>query len=196
MVPHKSLEVLAVATAFGLLLGAHPAAALVCQDPESGTTRESGTDSCELGERQILPEVPAPAPARAAPAMRDEASRCLEGASVAEIEERIRSNFGPVIFGSGQVIINAADGPSDSTTYIAKLGHLDAHPVVEGQMGPARLTMHCLSGNCWMARSPHGSTAARSASFLVGDRGRAQRSAEALGQLIQLCGAGAVKASQ
>ena len=68
MVPHKSLEVLAVATAFGLLLGAHPAAALVCQDPESGTTRESGTDSCELGERQILPEVPAPAPARAAPA--------------------------------------------------------------------------------------------------------------------------------
>lgn len=74
------------------------ARALVCLDPQSGAIRESGTDSCYLGERQILPDVPprqAPPAASVPPPARRPPERCPPSQpSVAALIGEIRNSIG------------------------------------------------------------------------------------------------------
>ncbi len=188
------------------------ASALVCEDPHTGTVRESGTDSCLLGERQILPqeagEIPtapggtAPAPEPPAPQIAPRPvvssapppaplpppvqTRCLGPTSaVATAEQTIRAHLGAVTFASGRVIIDAAG--SDGT-YTASLGRLDPQVEVHADARPVRLTLNCAAGNCWQVRRSGGIETSPSASFPLDDGGQADPVGKALTRLIRQCG--------
>lgn len=112
-----------------------PAAVLTCLDPHTGATRQSDTGDCLLGERQVLPQAPAPPVAqrethaesragtlspclaptpaivgaeRAVRAGLAAASRPYLGAGVEEAADTPVNARNSVLFGRGRIIVETA----------------------------------------------------------------------------------------
>ncbi len=193
-----------------------PASALICEDPQSGTARESGTDSCLLGERQILPQdageggvAPKPAAPRAvetsSPAPPAEGKVVSTAALPPHPPRPSPPRHRPSCLGPTAAVAKAeqtirmhlgavtfASGRVIINsvlggTYSASLGTLDPAVVVQAEAGRARLTINCTAGNCWRVRRAGAVERSASASFPLDQDGQASPVGQALAKLIRQC---------